>query len=207
LFGSAAGPIISYELFTAPRFQPPELIAPAAANQAFVLGDNSTVSVDLTKINSWFPTAPARSETSVKINTYTLSIPKLRIADSSVKIGGEDLAKSLVHYAGTALPGQPGNAVIIGHSVLPQFFDPKNYLSIFSTLPRLRPGDDFFISYDGIQYRYVVEDMVEVDPTNFTVLEQRFDDAFATLITCVPPGLKTKRLAVRARLVNNLNPI
>jgi sortase A len=97
--------------------------------------------------------------------------------------------------------------VIIGHSVLPQFFDPKNYLSIFSTLPRLRPGDDFFISYDGIQYRYVVEDMVEVDPTNFTVLEQRFDDAFATLITCVPPGLKTKRLAVRARLVNNLNPI
>lgn len=203
LFGSATAPIISYEIFTAPRFQDPGLANPLSAQGSSVLGTSSS---ELTKVQEWFPSAPRPAPESTKISYYTLSIPKLRIYDATVQIGGDDLTKSLVQYAGTALPGQPGNSVIIGHSVLPQFFDPKSYITIFSTLPTLRSGDNFYISYDGIQYRYVVEDMVEVEPTNFTVLEQRFDDVFATIITCVPPGLKTKRLAVRGRLVNNVRP-
>ena len=204
LFGSATVPILSYELFTAPQFQDPNLATPLSG-QTFPTGltDNSS---DLVKVGDWFPTAPPPSQPVSNISYYTLTIPKLKIYDATVKIGGDDLSQNLVQYPGTSLPGQPGNAVIIGHSVLPQFFNPKNYMTIFSTLPTLRPGDDFYISYDGIQYRYVVEDMVEVEPTNFTVLEQRFDDVYATIITCVPPGLKTKRLAVRGRLVNNLKP-
>lgn len=205
LFGSATGPILSYEIFTAPRFQDPELATPLSGSREPVLG--TATSSELTKVQNWFPTAPTPSSQPSQISYYTLSIPKLRIYDATVQVGGDDLSKNLVQYGGTSLPGQPGNTVIIGHSVLPQFFDPKNYMTIFSTLPTLRTGDDFYISYDGIQYRYVVEDMVEVEPTNFTILEQRFDDVFATLITCVPPGLKTKRLAVRSRLVNNAKPL
>lgn len=200
---SAAGPILLYEFFTAPRFRSAELITPTISRDEAVLGQNVTAEPDLTRASTWFPTAPVLAEVPTKITSYTLSIPKLKIYDGTVRIGGEDLSKSLIHYKGTALPGQPGNAVIFGHSVLPQFFDPKNYLTIFSLLPQMGAGDEFFISYDGIEYRYVVEDIIEVSPTDFTVLEQRFDDSFATLITCVPPGLKTRRLAVRGRLVNN----
>jgi sortase A len=103
-------------------------------------------------------------------------------------------------YPGTANPGQPGNTVLFGHSVLPQFFNPKNYLTIFSTLPTLKDGDEILVNFDGVNYRYLVEEMVEVSPEDTSVLEQRYDDSYITLITCVPPGTYLRRLIVRGRL-------
>ena len=119
---------------------------------------------------------------------------------SKFKIGGEDLKESLIHYGGTVLPGEYGNVVIFGHSVLPQFFNPKNYLTIFSTLPTLENGDEVFVNFDGIEYKYKVYEMVEVEPTDVTILEQQYDNFYITLVTCVPPGTYWKRLAVKARL-------
>jgi sortase A len=206
LFANAVGPILFYEFFTAPLFRVPDLVTPAAGRD-LVLGSAVAGQPDLTKIDNWFPQAPRLQPIAAKIMTYTLTVPKLRIRDAVVKIGGEDLSQSLIHYGGTALPGQAGNAVIIGHSVLPQFYNPTSYMTIFSLLPTLKAGDNFYINYDGIQYRYVIEDLSEVEPTNFSVLEQRFDDSYATLITCVPPGLSTRRLAVKARQVSNLLPV
>jgi len=43
--------------------------------------------------------------------------------------------------------------------------------------------------------------MVEVEPEDLSILEQRFDDSYLTLVTCVPPGTYLRRLVVRARLV------
>jgi sortase A len=86
---------------------------------------------------------------------------------------------------------------------LPQFYNPEDYLAIFSTLPTLNKGDLIEINYDGISYEYEVEDMFEVLPTDIQVLEQNSGDSFLTLVTCVPPGhpLKPKRLIVRARIL------
>ncbi len=118
-----------------------------------------------------------------------------------MEIGGENLGQSLIHYAGTALPGEYGNGVVFGHSTLPQFFNPKQYLSIFSLLPSLKEGAEIFVSFDGVTYKYVVESLKTFDPSDISVLEQRFDDRYLTLVTCVPPGTYWKRLAVKARLV------
>ena len=134
------------------------------------------------------------------VNTYTLSIPKLKIEDALVTISGDDLHASLVHYGGTGLPGQYGKTVVFGHSTLPQFYSPKSYTSIFSLLPTLKVGDDIEITYDGVTYKYTIFEMVVLDPTDLTVLEQRFDDSYLTLVTCVPPGTYWKRLNVRAKL-------
>ena len=101
---------------------------------------------------------------------------------------------------GTGLPGEYGTAVVFGHSTLPQFFSPTNYKTIFSLLPTLTIGDEIFVTYDGVQYRYIIFEMVITDPTDLSSLEQRFDDSYLTLITCVPPGTYWKRLNVRARL-------
>ena len=113
------------------------------------------------------------------------------------------MAKSLIQYPGTALPGRPGNSVIFGHSILPIFYNPKEYLSIFSTLPTLKKGDEIKVNYDGVSYEYRVEDLFEVLPSDIQVLEQNPTDSFLTLVTCVPPGdpRKPKRLVVRARVV------
>ena len=169
---------------------------------ALAAGDdsNSETSVDFTNANAWFPNKPQKKVVT-PVNTYTLSIPKLKISGAAVVISGDDLSKSLIHYGGTGLPGDYGTAVIFGHSTLPQFFSPTNYKTIFSTLPTLVVGDEFFVTYDGVEYRYQVHEMIVTEPTDLTPLEQHFDDSYITLITCVPPGTYWKRLNVRARLV------
>lgn len=196
-------PIISYE-FTAPPLV--SNLSPIPDTPAFGMG---TGTVDDTKASSWFiGTNPSDFKTD-KISYYNVSIPRLRIKDAVVAIGGEDLSNSLIQYPGTAYPGKQGNAVIFGHSVLPQFFDPTDYLTIFSVLPELQRGDEIQVRFDGISYKYLVEDKFEVLPTDLQVLEQNLSDSFLTLVTCVPPGdpRRPRRLIIRARIVpiNNTN--
>ena len=149
----------------------------------------------------WFVNPPSFVPFDSKITHYTLTISKLGINKAVVMIGSGDLSKSLVQYPGTALPGQKGNTVIYGHSVLPQFFNSKNYKTIFSTLPTLKEGDDLLLDFDGITYKYKVIKLFEVTPKDTSVLEQHFDGEYLSLITCAPPGTYLRRLIVRARLV------
>lgn len=175
----------------------------ALAQVVLAAGDPNSVGPvgsDYTNANVWFPTLPQKKVVT-PVNTYTLSIPKLGINGAIVTIGGDDLNHSLIHYGGTGLPGDYGNAVVFGHSTLPQFYNPKNYTTIFSTLPTLTEGDDMFIAYDGITYRYQVFKMVVLSPTDLSLLAQLYDDSYVTLVTCVPPGTYWKRLYVVARLV------
>ena len=190
--GSVFYPILSYE-FKSQRFTQ-QLISPVE-----VLGDSTTV-IDYSRPSTWFPTAPDLSPQPSKITHYTLSVPKLKIDQAVVHIGGDDLMDSLIQYPGTSLPGQYGNAVIFGHSVLPQFFNPKNYKTIFSTLPILKKGDEILVDFDGIKYRYEVTGLHEVSPDDVSVLEQHYDAEYLSLITCAPPGTYLKRLIVSARL-------
>lgn len=189
LMANAILPIFIYWV-KSNRFQG-ELIAPV-----------DSYYVDYTEPMNWFPTAPKPSPRPSKITHYNLSVPKLKIDNAVVEIGGRDLSLSLIHYPGTALPGQYGNAIIFGHSVLPQFYNPRNYKTIFSTLPTLKEGDEILVDFDGVLYRYRVMQMVEVQPKDISVLEQQYDGEYLSLITCVPPGTYLRRLVVRAKLVN-----
>jgi len=45
--------------------------------------------------------------------------------------------------------------------------------------------------------------MYEVQPTDLSVLEQRFDGRYLTLITCTPPGTYLRRLVVVAQIADN----
>jgi sortase A len=156
--------------------------------------------------NNWFPAKPQRKVVT-PVTSYTLSIPKLRIKDASVTIAGDDLNSSLIHYGGTALPGEYGTTVIFGHSTLPQLYDPTNYHTIFSLLPTLKAasdsfsGDEIYLTYDGITYKYQIYDMVVTKPEDLSSLEQRYDNSYLTMVTCVPPGTYWERLNVKAKLI------
>lgn len=200
---SAVFPLISFQIEYASRFH--QVINPLSASfynrQGAVLGQSE----DFTQLSSWFIStgnvAPAVSSDSPQ--NYRLSIPKLKIKNVQVVVGSNDLKKSLIQYPETALPGQFGNTVIFGHSVLPQFFNPKSYLTIFSTLYRLKVGDEIFVDYDTVGYKYLVSEIYEVQPTDLSVLEQRFDNRYLTLITCSPPGTYLRRLIVKTQITNN----
>ena len=203
LLGNAIFPIAYYQFAQSPRFttsasdfeeSEPENISPNTA----VLGSQIKL-VDYTKASNWISGIDEVEFISDE-TSYEISIPNLGINSAIVNVGGNDLTKSLIQYPGTSLPGRPGNPVVFGHSVLPQFFNPKNYKSIFSTLPRLKEGDDIIVRSGGVTYKYLVERMVEKGPDDLSILAQRYDDSYLTLVTCVPPGTYLKRLVVRARI-------
>lgn len=187
-------PILTFEFFLGSKLNT-GIVSPLGF-QAQVLGAKS----DLSLANNWFPGILPKI-TASKITSYTLSIPALGIKEAVVVNNDEDLTKHLVQWGGTGNPGEAGSTVIFGHSVLPVFFDPKNYTTIFSTLPTIKEDSDIYVYYDGITYRYRVIEMKIIDPKDISVLEQSFDNSYLSLVTCVPPGTYWKRLVVRARLV------
>lgn len=219
LIAFALWPILSFNLLVAPRFA--QMIKPVAQSEivksntrgsfsnTFVSAARSIVEAeevtsqsgkDYTKASIWFPKQPAVKIIQDSENSYTLSIPKLKIKDAVVIAGAEDLNKSLIQYGGTAYPGDYGNTVVFGHSVLPFFYNPKDYKTIFSLLPSLNEGDEILVNYEGLTYRYIIENMLVVGPDDVSILEQRFDDSYLSLVTCVPPGTYEKRLWVHSRL-------
>ncbi|MFA5827843.1 MAG: sortase [Candidatus Shapirobacteria bacterium] len=207
LFASAILPIIQFQLEYSTKFN--QILNPLSTKYYNQSGNILGSATDFTQLDNWFApdyqgiqttvTSPVSPGNSV---TYSISIPKLKIDRASVALGSMDLKKTLVQYPQTALPGQLGNSVIFGHSVLPQFFNPKSYITIFSTLFRLKQGDEIYVNYDDIQYKYLVEEMFEVQPTDLSVLEQRFDGKYLTLITCSPPGTYLRRLIIKSRIVD-----
>jgi len=202
LLGFVTIPIIKFQIQYSTNLK--QIINPLSLksyNQNYsVLGDNT----DYTQLSNWFTEDSKKSNNNLSNNDnggkYFLSIPKLNIKDATVIIGSSDLKNSLIQYPQTALPGQLGNTVIFGHSVLPQFFNPKSYISIFATLHTLKIGDEVIINYDGSEYKYIVSEMFEVKADDFSVLQQRYDDKTISIITCSPPGTYLRRLVVRAEI-------
>jgi len=195
-------PIIKFQLQYASNLK--QIINPLSLTSynrnSSVLGDNT----DYTQLSNWFTADSAASSNRLTTNDngskYFLAIPKLGIKDATVIIGSSDLKSSLIQYPQTALPGQLGNTVVFGHSVLPQLFNPKSYVSIFATLHTLKIGDEIILTYDGSVYKYIVSEMFEVKADDFSVLEQRYNDKTLSLITCSPPGTYLRRLVVRAEI-------
>ena len=196
-------PMAVYQIEFAPRFAhaplSPQIQKVQAASSPVVAAEMVNTALDYTNTNTWFTGAPPEPK-AVSSFSYTLSIPKLGIKDAEVRGDHNDLKRSLIQYGGTAMPGDLGNTVIFGHSVLPQFFDPHNYITIFSTLHTLHPGDTILVNADGATYTYKIADMYAVDPDNLSPLAQSYDGRYLTIITCTPPGTFLKRLIVRAVL-------
>lgn len=208
VIGSVAGPIATYLLITSPQLRQAPLISPLPTTDVRVLGSQQAQaapivneSLDYSRLENWFPGEQLPKPQASKITHYNLSIPKLGIENAVVEIGGNDLSKSLIHYGGTANPGELGSPVIFGHSILRQFYNPKNYLSIFSTIMTLKANDEIEINYNGVRYTYRVIDKIEVKPTDVQILEQRYNGRFLKLVTCVPEGTYLRRGVIIAELV------
>lgn len=205
LLGQVAYPVAGWYLFVLPGYTN-QIVSPLSTqfeNQTKVLSANSTINDAGYDVNKWFVGAPDGnlSVGQAGVKTYNLSIPKLSIDSAIVKVGTMDLKKSLIGWPTSPLPGQFGNNIIFGHSELPQFANTTNYAGIFTHLMELGMGDEILVDYDGVRYRYEVIDKIVVKPTDLSVLEQRFDSAYITLITCVPPGTIWQRGVIRGKLV------
>jgi LPXTG-site transpeptidase (sortase) family protein len=135
-----------------------------------------------------------------------LSIPKLKLQvpliwSKDPSDFEADLTRGVIHYPGTALPGENGIIYVSGHSS--DYIwkrDPMH--DVFAKLNYLAPGDDIFIDVYGkdgkvYNYRYQVSDTHTYKPDD----QAQFIDNSGSklnLSTCWPIGTLRDRLVVSA---------
>ncbi len=110
------------------------------------------------------------------------------------------LQSGVVHYPGTAKPGQNGNFFLTGHSSY-YAWDPGDYKEIFSLLGKLEVGDTYTVYYDQQKYSYEVTSKEIISPKDTDVLDQPADYEISTLMTCWPPGTAQKRMILTAKRI------
>ncbi len=111
------------------------------------------------------------------------------------------LKDGVVHYPGSARPGQAGNFFVTGHSSYYPW-DDGDYKDVFARLNDLNPGDTYSVYYGGDKHTYRVLSKKEVKPSDTSVLDQPTDQRISTLMTCTPVGTTLKRLIVRAEEID-----
>jgi LPXTG-site transpeptidase (sortase) family protein len=108
------------------------------------------------------------------------------------------LQDGVVHYPGTAQPGQAGNFFVTGHS---SYFPwaPGKFKSVFARLGELDVGDEYWVFYGGDKFRYVVDGKKEINPNDVTALDQPINKRISSLMTCTPVGTTLRRLIISAQ--------
>lgn len=137
---------------------------------------------------------------SAPYQEYKITIPSIRIKNLSVKVWNNDFEQTPGQLPGTALPGERGNVFITGHSSIPQFQLGKTK-AVFSRLSNIRKNDSIIVNANGQEFHYSVEGLRVVDPKEVGVINPPDSSGrYLSLMTCVPPGLNTKRLIVLAKI-------
>ena len=161
------------------------------------------------KVASTTPITPPVKTTQAEVveGPDVIIIPKLNVTAPLVFIDTTEersvltaLQNGVVHYAGTALPGENGNSVFFGHSSN-DLWEKGNYKFVFALLEKLNVGDQYEIHYQSKKYVYIVEETKVVAPTDLSVLNQT-PTPYSTLITCTPPGTSWRRFIVKGKQLN-----
>lgn len=141
----------------------------------------------------------------VIINRINQNVPVIRVpTDMLIKRDWAALEQQIqdalrhgvVHFPGTAMPGDDGNVVITGHS---SYFpwDPGRFKDVFALLHQVSVGDEIVVYHEQQKYLYKVYDKKVVEPDQVEVLTQEGGDRL-TLITCTPVGTNLRRLVILA---------
>lgn len=128
-----------------------------------------------------------------------ITIPELRLklaiyhgVDESV------LQVGIGHIEGSSLPvgGEGTHCVLSGHRGLPS-------AKLFTDIDKLVIGDVFMLHvYDEV-LTYEVDQILIVEPEDYSALAIEEGKDYCTLVTCTPYGINTHRLLVRGHRVEN----
>ena len=178
-------------------------------------GDNDAATIDeqvTAELASLDPqtappvTAPPEGESAGLIEIPKIGLKSKHFVEGVAKA---DLRKGPGHYAGTPMPGNPGNAAIAGHR--------STYGAPFNRIDELVPGDTI-ITYT-LQGKFVYEVMVSpenrrqgkengnwgqgwfaVNPSDVSVLDPSTENIL-TLTACHPKYSAKLRIIVQAKLI------
>lgn len=101
------------------------------------------------------------------------------------------------HLEGSSLPvgGQNSHCVLAGHNGLPS-------AKLFTDIDRLKEGDIFRLHTLDLVLTYEVDQILIVEPTDFSELKIEEGKDYCTLLTCTPYGINSHRLLVRGKRID-----
>lgn len=156
---------------------------------------------------SYFVVAPQGEDETVQIEEAKLTIPKIGVEATIIFVEStnpsdflQPLKNGVAHYP-SALPGQKGASIILGHSAPPGWLG-SFYDGVFSKLKELEQGDRILVSLNGGVYVYTVTDKAFLNRGQGIPPEVMGSDRPALLLlSCWPPGINNKRIMIQAEIV------
>jgi len=144
---------------------------------------------------------PFQEEAILTEKPDSIEIPKIQITAPLVFVESAEksffsaaLDRGVVHYPGSALPGEDGQIIFLGHSA-PVGWPKIKHDWVFSDLNELVSGDEINLYFNNQKYTYHVKEKVVLDKGED--LPQTTADGLI-LLTCWPPGADRRRMAIIA---------
>lgn len=137
-------------------------------------------------------------EDSIKIEAINITAPLiLPDGESNLEIYNA-LKKGVVHFPNSALPGEKGVMILLGHSSPPGW--PKiDYDWVFTEVELLQKGDEIRVSFNGEVFTYIITEKIFLE-IGQDVSSYGSDKREIILLSCWPPGKNIKRIGVRGVL-------
>lgn len=139
----------------------------------------------------------------VKEKIGFLEIPSVNIK-LPIYAGTSDevISKGIGHMEGTSLPigGNSSHSVLTSHSGLPK-------AKLFTDIHKVKIGDKFYVHNIKEVLAYQVDQILTIEPTDFSELLVNPGHDYVTLLTCTPVGINSHRLIVRGHRVEYNAPV
>lgn len=138
-----------------------------------------------------------------------LNIPKISVTAPIIVPESGTMRDMLVSmeegvglYPGSALPGDMGRSVVLGHSSRASWYRGE-YATVFALLNKLESGDTFTITRGTQVFSYQVFAKKILTPkATDALLSGSHEESEIDLITCYPVGSASQRTVIQAKLVN-----
>lgn len=165
----------------------------------------STENVVLSQNNEITKEIKPETKTVEVDSNFGLYIPRIKCNSSVLKDvdpnNAVEYTKALeghvAHAKGSVTPDKQGNVFLFAHSAV-NFYERNKYNVYFYLLDDLQKDDSIFLSYNGVIYKYRVEEVKIVNKEEIKYLGRYSNEDTLTLMTCYPAGTDWKRVIVTA---------
>ncbi|MEK7125215.1 MAG: sortase [Patescibacteria group bacterium] len=167
-------------------------------------GDSLSQAVRLLPLAENITDRPLPSRARLVIDSIGVNAPIVFDLPADNKKIYDGLERGVVHYSTSVKPGQNGVALVLGHSSAYPWYR-GSYGSVFALLNKLKPGEKFYIQYEGGPvFVFTVKRSLIFNPfasdARLAELEQNPNPSII-LVSCWPVGTNYRRIAVQAEFV------
>ncbi len=137
-------------------------------------------------------------EDRVEISAINILAPLIIPTGQTTPEIDEALDRGITHFPGSALPGEEGIVVLLGHSAPPGW--PKiKHDWVFSDVNDLKEGDKIEVYFQNQRFIYSVTERVFLE-IGEEIPAYQPNEREIILLSCWPPGRNIKRIGIKGVL-------